>query len=107
MILAICLFLSFGLLRTIIEGVQKNGIVSERKRQLAEVQAENQRLKQEIAFADSPEFLERVARDKLGLAKEGETVVLMSSPAAVRALRPATEPEADAPSWRLWWKLFF
>src|SRR3989344_6078670 len=38
---------------------------------------ENQELKKRLAEVQSPEFIEKEARDKLGLGKEGETIVVL------------------------------
>lgn len=105
-VIAVCLFISLGLIRTLFEGMEKYGIVAERQEQLRAVLSENQRLKDAISFADTPEFIEQEARNKLGLVKEGETVVLIGSPSAQAAVYTATE-DTDKPNWRLWWDLFF
>ena len=107
MVIAVCLFTSFGLIRTLYEGVQKYGIVAERQRDLRTIQAENKRLTEAVAFADTPQFVEREARNKLGLVKEGETIVLIGSPSAARVSVEAAPDDPDKPNWRLWWDLFF
>ncbi len=105
-VIAVCMFTSFGLIRTLYDGIQKYGIVTDRQRELEAVQAENQRLKAAVAFADTPEFVEQEARNKLGLVKEGETVVLIGSPAASVSIHSLSEG-SNKPNWRLWWELFF
>ena len=68
------------------------------------IQKKNEELKVKLQEAQSREFIEKIARDKLGLAKEGETVVIL----------PPSEPEVTKsaeekiiPNWQKWWKLFF
>jgi len=45
---------------------------------LENLKAENQKLNTELQFRQTPEFVEKEARDKLGLVKEGETEVILS-----------------------------
>ncbi len=45
------------------------------EQKLAFLREENEKIKQEIALADQQEYIEKIARENLMLAKEGETVV--------------------------------
>jgi cell division protein FtsB len=40
--------------------------------QLGEIQEENEKLKEEISFSNTPDFIERMARTILGWVKPGE-----------------------------------
>jgi cell division protein FtsB len=42
--------------------------------ELEQLQAENARLREELSRLDDPEAVEKLAREELGLVKEGETV---------------------------------
>jgi len=69
---------------------------------------ENIRLKKQLEEAQSPDFVERQARDKLGFAREGETVVLLPKPTIATESEIGEEKEeTPLPSWKKWWKLFF
>lgn len=83
---------------------QKRGIIQTRQVALDQAKAENQRLKASLDEAQSPFFVERVAREQLGLVKEGEVVVLMEKPGTSAG---AGQKARLQPSWKLWWKLFF
>jgi cell division protein FtsB len=70
-------------------------------------QAEKQRkqfLEQRLYFVNTTQFIENQAREKLGLVKPGEHIVLAP---------PPTTPEKSVvvidttPNWQKWWKLFF
>lgn len=83
----------------------RNDLIIEREKVFRQVRQKNIELKKRLAEAESPEFIEREARNKLGLGKPGETLVLMvnneqsaSKPAQVQDRRP---------NWQKWWKLFF
>ena len=82
--------------------------LEEEKRKLADAQEENKRLTKELEGVQTEEFVERQAREKLGLGKEGEVVVVFqedpTSPLEekdTRAMLGASEP-----NWRLWRKLY-
>lgn len=64
-------------------------------------EAENQELKKRLAEVQSPEFIEKEAREKLGLGKPGEEIVVLPEVPIVPAM-PAM-PESN---WRKWWKVY-
>lgn len=83
----------------------KQDIIREREEALTRVEAENQRLKQALKETQDPAFVERQAREKLGMVKEGETIVLMDKS---RIPNPNdTKNQEQIPNWRKWWSLFF
>lgn len=97
-----------NLSRSIYDIWRKKDIVHEREAALAEAQEQNEELKKKIADAESPEFIEKVAREKLGLVKDKEVVVLMDTS---KITSKDSENEAKSldtdPNWKRWWKLFF
>jgi cell division protein DivIC len=50
------------------------------QRELAAVEMRNQQLEEEIKNWQSPDYVERVAREELGLVKPGETVYILAQP---------------------------
>jgi cell division protein FtsB len=76
---------------------------------VAKIKAENDKLKDEVASVQGPEFIEKEVRDKLGLARPGEAVVVLPDESTLRSLAPQGITEADAlpdPIWKRWLKLF-
>ena len=65
---------------------------------------ENQELQKRLAEVQSPEFIEREAREKLGLGKEGETIVVM--PEQNSPQLSTLNPQNNEPNWRKWWKVY-
>ena len=103
-IIIVGLLLIVNLTRSISQLVGSWGKIDEAKKEMELSQKKNSELQAKLKEAQSPEFIEKIARDKLGLAKEGETVVIL----------PPIEPEATKsaeekiiPNWQKWWKLFF
>ena len=64
---------------------------------------ENQELQKRLAEVQSPEFIEKEAREKLGLGKEGETIVVMPDNADLKSQISNLNGE---PNWRKWWKVY-
>ncbi|KKU37502.1 MAG: hypothetical protein UX52_C0024G0006 [Candidatus Amesbacteria bacterium GW2011_GWA1_46_35] len=65
---------------------------------------ENQELKKRLAEVQSPEFIEKEAREKLGLGKEGETIVVLPKIESEPSFAKASE--GRQPNWRRWWKVY-
>jgi cell division protein FtsB/cell division protein DivIC len=73
------------------------------------IKEENSRLEAEITQAQSDVYIEKQVRDKLGLVKEGEAIVVLPDEDVLRALAPQIREDSDTlpdPVWRKWLKLF-
>lgn len=80
------------------------------KTKLTKIQAENDRLSKELAQTQNPNFIEREVRNKLGLGKENEAIVVLPDEEILRKLAPEERVEEDIlpdPNWKKWEKLFF
>lgn len=75
------------------------------------LQAQNSELKSELSEASSAFYSEKQARDKLGLAKEGEIVLVLPEGNKLESLSPLSDfvekEEEWIPNWRKWLDLFF
>ena len=103
--LVFCLILAVGVVRSVITIWQKQAIVGERLSVLRAEEAKNTALMNQLREATSSAFIEKTAREKLGLVKPGETVVIMNKSQNVNSNDQAT-PQV-LPSWKQWWGLFF
>lgn len=66
---------------------------------------ENIFLTEKLHYVKSKEFIEQSARDKLGLVRQGELIVVAPPPPpASRAAEVKKEKEVN---WKKWQKLFF
>lgn len=101
----VSLVLIVGLSRSIVDHWQKGGIISERQQALEREEARNRELQAKLEEATSSAFIEKEAREKLGLVKEGDTVVLIDR-TENSELNDQAKTE-DLPNWKKWWKLFF
>lgn len=114
-IIVVSLVLIVNLTRSIWDLWRRRDILGERQAVLRRVEAEHTRLQKDLEYAQSPEFIEQEARNRLGLGKEGETIVIMPNPPAGEAgdqspisnIQTKEEKEDNVPNWKRWWRLFF
>ncbi len=103
------LLLVIPLVRNITKaGKVKADLENERAR-VEKIRQENEELEAKIAETKSDFFIEREIRNKLGLAKEGEYVVVLPDEETLRSLAPKiSEEENTLPdsNWKKWLKLF-
>lgn len=69
--------------------------------------AENQKLKGKLNYVESEEFVEKEAREKLNMAKEGEVIVILPEKITVADPRSPRSVAESLPNWRQWLNLFF
>lgn len=84
--------------------------VAYEKERVEKMRAENIKLEEQIAEANSSAYIEKQIRDKLGLAKDGEVVVILPDNEIVKSLAPLlVDVENSLPdsNWVKWKKLFF
>jgi cell division protein FtsB len=87
---------------------------AELQAEVAAMRSANEQLAGSVGFTESDVYVERVAREQLGYAREGDMVILprLVAPAAPAEAAPAASPAELAPSprelnWRLWWQALF
>lgn len=110
LVLIVSLFLLLGAGRSIVSFLGRGKTVEEAEQKLEKLKEEQARLLVLKEQVESEEFVEREAREKLGLAKPGETVVVLPDEEILRRLAPPVEEEdfiEELPIWRRWAKLFF
>jgi cell division protein FtsB len=103
-ILVLSLLAAFGVVRSVVTIWQKRGIVEERVAVLKMEEAKRADLEAKLREATTSAFVERVAREKLGLVREGEKVVIMDR---TQSSQSATSKLEHIPTWKQWWQLFF
>src|SRR3972149_7183526 len=79
--------------------------VQEAEDKLEALRKENEALKNELKYKESGGFAEKEIRDKLGLAKEGETIVVIPQESSGQ---PQESGGQDTrPKWQKWRGFFF
>jgi len=73
------------------------------------IREENEELEAKLEILRSDEYQEKQLRDKLGLAKEGELIVVLPEDEVLRNLAPKHVEEEETlpdPNWKKWAHLF-
>lgn len=83
---------------------RSGGKIEEKRKELVALEGENQELKKRAVEVGSPRFIEQEAREKLGLGKENEVVVILPSPEVSK--EESLTPREKTSNWEKWWQLF-
>jgi cell division protein FtsB len=105
------LWLLINFVGQVVASAQMDRQIAEQQANIAQREAENQALKRRLAFAESPAYVEQIAREQLGYAREGDTVVLPTLPerstAPVSAALVPLLAQPSEPNWHGWLRAFF
>lgn len=105
------IFLIINLTRSLINLWQKTSLISQEEERLAKVKLENEELKQQLAQIQTPEYIEQQAREKLGLAREGEIVIILPPSPYSQSEKNQLPPKEnlkekeEKPIWQQWLNL--
>jgi cell division protein FtsB len=110
-LVALSLWLLASFVGQVITSAQMERRKEDLRAEIAQLEAGNAILKDRVAYAESPVYAERIAREQLGDAREGDTVILPTFPeqTAVPAA-PSPVPLSiapPAPNWHGWLRAFF
>ena len=86
-----------------------DALIEKTKIKLEKLNEENKKLEDQLKITQSEEFVEKQLRNKLGLAKEGEIVLVLPDNETLKKLAPVIPNEEEAPlkpNWRKWMDLF-
>lgn len=103
------LLLSLSLIRNIIKISQAGRAIDDASLRVEKLKEENLELNKRLGKVQSEEYIEGELRDKLGLAKEGETIIVLPEEDVVRSLAPKLVEEEETlpdPNWKKWIHLF-
>jgi cell division protein FtsB len=79
--------------------------MQERQKELSRGIEENKVLESRLQEIGSELYVEKVARDTLGLVKDGEAIVIL--PGTGSRNRWQSNTGESLKNWQKWWKLFF
>jgi cell division protein FtsL len=83
------------------------------KQQARQINTENGQLSEKIAYLDTSEFQEKIAKEKLNMQKPDENVVVVkpgieqNPRVAGDQNETAATSEDDTPNFKKWWDTFF
>ncbi len=81
------------------------GSVTTAQREVDSAAALNGQLKSQLQYVQSPEFVEKEARDKLGYGKAGETIVVVPEQEQNSNFQ-ITNSQKSEPNWKQWLSLY-
>lgn len=106
--LLVILVITYNLIAQIISTLKSGDRIDEASEKLHQLEVENAELKNRLGEVKKPGFIERQARDKLGLAKEGETLVIIPDEKIDLLLGSSKNMDMPRlPNYLGWWKVFF
>ena len=102
LVLIIGIILIIELSRSVMDLLDKGKIIEQTQKRLERAKAKNKELKKRLAEVQSLAFIEKQAREKLNLAREGEVVVILPKITP----EPEIEEAKELANWQKWLKLF-
>ena len=110
LLIFIFLLMLVSLIRNVLRVVESNKRIGKAQDQVEKLKKENEELEEKLAVTRSEGYIEKQLRDKLGLAKEGEIVIVLPDEKILETLAPSLEEEEETlpdPNWKKWLKLFY
>lgn len=107
LIILVILFVVYNLINQIIEATRSGERLSEAADAVHKLEIKNKQLKNQLSQARSQEFIEEAIRNKLGLAKKGETVVIIPEEKLKAVLGASQSAVVRLPNWLGWLRVFF
>jgi cell division protein FtsB len=99
-----------SLIRNILKISEAKEKIEKERIKVEKLKGENEELEKKLQETSGIEFMEKQLRDKLGLAKEGEIVVVLPEEKVLEQLVPNLPEEEETlpdPIWKRWLKLFY
>lgn len=101
------IFAVYNLLNQITDTLNASDRLSKIAEDVYRAEVKNKELKKKLSEIKSPQFIEEQARNKLGLAKEGETVVIIPDEKIKQILGATEAAQPRLPNWLGWLRVFF
>ncbi len=105
LIVIVCLLIINSLVRSIYDLWNKQDLLVSAQKDLEAEKLKNARLKGELSYVQSNQFIEETAHNKLFLVKPGEQQVLISKDLINK--EKSEKQKENIPNWQKWLNLFF
>ena len=108
MVIFVSIFMIISLSRSVVDLWQRRSIVKQEQERLRRIEQKHEELTQKFKTVLSPVFVEKEARERLGMAKEGDTIILMGDVSQKDESQPSF-PQSATPqesNWKRWWMVF-
>lgn len=107
LVIFVILVVVYNLITQIIESTRSGERLSQAADKVYQLEVENKQLKDKLSRIQSPEFIEEAVRNKLGLSRKGETVVIIPEEKLKSVLGVTESALVRLPNWQGWLKVFF
>ena len=91
--------------KTLYQSYEVRKEVSDLKTSLTETQLSNKQLGEQILYYQSASYREKIARERLGLMKPGEEVIVILPEEKKQVAEK--DPNDALPNYQKWWNFFF
>ncbi|HRY27811.1 MAG TPA: septum formation initiator family protein [Candidatus Moranbacteria bacterium] len=86
--------------------------VNELKNEALQIQNENAKIQKKIEYYSTPEFVEKISKDKMNMQKPDEKVIVVNQeisrePQIAGAQQNQIQNEQYVPNYLKWWNFFF
>lgn len=105
----IFLILVSSLIKSVKRIREGQALIKKNEARLEKIKQENTKLADQLEIIQSQEYLEKELRNKLGLVREGEIVVVLPEAEILKKLAPQIPEEEEIkpkPNWLKWVELF-
>lgn len=92
---AIFIILASSLIKSINRIRVGEAVIKKTQARIENAESENKKLEEQLKVTQSEEFIEKQLRDKMGLAKEGEIILVLPEAEIVRRLSPQIPAESE------------
>ncbi len=108
-VIIVSLFIINNMIHSIYSMWQKQDLLTKAQKELEREKNTNLKLKQQLVYIKTPQFVEEEARNKLFLVKPGEQVIVIPSGyIKENASESSTlSSKEEKSNWEKWWELFF
>ncbi|MBU1031817.1 septum formation initiator family protein [Patescibacteria group bacterium] len=99
--------IAYNLITQIIGAVKSGERLTQAADEVYKLEVENKALKKRLSQISSPQFMEEEIRNKLGLTKKGETLVVIPEEKLHSVMGASPSAQIRLPNWLGWLKVFF
>jgi cell division protein FtsB len=101
----VALYLLYAVGKTLYQSYLVRKEVEDLKISIAEMQQSNKELSEKIIYYQSPSYQEKIARERMGMQKPGEQVIVILPEERPKEVNE--DPDAGLPNYQKWWNFFF
>lgn len=106
--LLVVLLIVYKLLSQIMDALKSGDRLSQQAQKVFNLENKNKDLEKRLTEVQSEEFIEQQARNKLGLGKAEETIIIIPDEKLKEVLGASKSAQAvRLPNWLGWWRVFW